>query len=906
MRHILFTEAETYSIAVLIKSTSFNKRELELNYINPLVSRGIAEDSLIAFDLQYNEDGKAPVKFIKEYLDELLPVLESLAVKYLYVPDSNYFKVLTGQTKAEPHFGYVLPCKIKGYEHMNVVLGINYQALIYNPDLQAKLNMSLDTLSAQVAGTYQALGTGIIHSAWYPEGTQEIREALESLHQYPSLSADIEGFSLRFNEAGIGTIAFAWDEHNGIAFACDYHQSTFDERDRFYLPNPEVRALLREFFLTYKGEITWHHCTYDTKAIIYALWMQDPLDTEGLLTGLDAMTRNMHDTKIQAYLATNSTAGNVLGLKTLAHEYAGNWAVEDIKDIRKIPLKELLQYNMVDALSTAFVSKKYWPVLVQDNQEKLYRELMLPSLKTIIQMELTGMPMDTSRIQEVKEQLQAQENSYLEVLTNSPLIKVLNLIVQEDAMEAANAKLKTKQHPIEKFAGITFNPNSGPQVQKLLYEQMGLPVLDYTDTKQPATGGDTLKKLLNHVQHTSHRQVLEALIGLSEVSKILTAFIPNFEKGIDKADGKKYLHGSFNLGGTVSGRMSSSQPNLQQIPSGSKYGKLIKSCFSAPKGWLFVGADFNALEDRINALLTKDPNKLKVFTDGYDSHCLRSFYFFPDRLPGITEDVKSINSIKDVFPKVRQDAKSPAFAIQYAGTWRTLVKNLGFEEGLAKQIESNFHKMYAVSGHWVKAEIAKAAAQGYAETAFGLRIRTPLLAQTFLGHSNTPREAEAEARTLGNAISGQAFGLLNNRAGNAFMEKVWKSKYRYDIKPVAMVHDAFYLLVRDNVEVVAWVNRELPLEMSWQELPEIQHPQVTLGAELDIHFEGWHQPITLPNHTTPEEISALAQKGKQAWLDKQSKGKKHEETPQPGHTQQSIGMVPVLRGTVQPEPITSS
>ena len=593
---------------------------------------------------------------------------------------------------------------------------------------------------------------------------------------------------------------------------------------------------------------------------------------EGLLTGLDAMTRNMHDTKIQAYLATNSTAGNVLGLKTLAHEYAGNWAVEDIKDIRKIPLKELLQYNMVDALSTAFVSKKYWPILVQDNQEKLYRELMLPSLKTIIQMEISGMPMDPSRIQEVKEQLQAQENSYLEVLTNNPLIKALNLIVQQDAMEAANAKLKTKQHPIEKFAGITFNPNSGPQVQKLLYEQMGLPVLDYTDTKQPATGGDTLKKLLNHVQDPGYRQVLEALVGLSEVSKILTAFIPNFEKGIDKADGKKYLHGSFNLGGTVSGRMASSQPNLQQIPSGSKYGKLIKSCFSAPKGWLFVGADFNALESRIDALLTRDPNKLRILIEDIDSHCFAAYGYWPEEFKDLDGSKEAINSIKKTHAELRQRSKGVSFSKQYGGTYRTLVNNAGFSEEEAKRIEQNYDRLYTVSLAWKAEQIARVAKAGYATTAFGLRIRTPLLKQVAWGSARVPREAEAEARTIGNALGGQAYGLLNNRAGNAFMEKVWKSKYRYDIKPVAMVHDSFYLLVRDNVEVVAWVNRELPLEMSWQELPEIQHPKVTLGAELDIHFEGWHQPITLPNHTTPEEILALAQKGKQAWLDKQSKG----------------------------------
>ena len=80
------------------------------------------------------------------------------------------------------------------------------------------------------------------------------------------------------------------------------------------------------------------------------------------------------------------------------------------------------------------------------------------------------------------------------------------------------------------------------------------------------------------------------------ISKILSAFIPTFKKATPASDGRRYIYGNFNLGGTVSGRLSSSKPNLQQIPAtGSKYAKLIKSCFQAPKGWLWVGLDYASL-----------------------------------------------------------------------------------------------------------------------------------------------------------------------------------------------------------------------------------------------------------------------------------------------------------------------
>lgn len=624
MRHITFENSDSYKVALLIKANAFNSLEIQKNYVTPLNALGVPTGDVIAFNLPYNEVGKAPAKFCKEYLDQLLPELHGLGVTHLYVADASYFKVIAGQAKADPHFGYVLPCKLKGHEHLNVVLGLNHSALIYNPDLQAKLDLSLKTLASHLVGGYKPIGNGIIHCAQYPQGPQAVAGALAALHWQPRLTADIEAFSLAFNEAGIGTIAFAWDQHNGMAFACDYQPVSSDVAfdmlahglgtpgEGTFVPNPAVRALLRNFFETYQGEITWHKSDYDLCVLIYTLWMKDGLDTEGLLRGLEVMTRHFHDTKIIAYLATNSTAGNVLGLKALAHEFAGNWAVE-VKDIRKVSLAKLLQYNLIDALSTCYVRDKYYPIMVADQQEELYHSLMLPSQKLIIQLELTGMPLIPARVKEARTKLEAIRDEHMEVILNSGVIKTFNLLIQQSEMEKANAKLKIKQHPLEKFAGVAFNPNSGPQKQRLLYDQMCLPVIDLTDTKQPATGGETLAKLVNHTHVPEYKAILRALIGYGEADKILTTFIPAFERAIDKGDGIAWLHGSFNLGGTVSGRLSSSDPNLQNLPANSVYGKLIKECFFGPPGWLFCGADFNSLEDYISALTTKDPNKLKVY-----------------------------------------------------------------------------------------------------------------------------------------------------------------------------------------------------------------------------------------------------------------------------------------------------
>ena len=234
----------------------------------------------------------------------------------------------------------------------------------------------------------------------------------------------------------------------------------------------------------------------------------------------------------------------------------------------------------------------------------------------------------------------------------------------------------------------------------------------------------------------------------------------------------------------------------------------------------------------------------------------------------IEAEAAIINSINKRYPTCRQDSKSPTFALTFQGTWMTMVKNLGWSEEKAKKVEANYHRLYAESTRWVKARIAEAAKCGYAEGAFGLRIRTPLLAQTLLGTRSTPREAEAEARTVGNAISGQSYGLLNSRAMNEVMDKVRASKYRLDILPVAQIHDAGYYLIRDDVEVVTFANKVITEAMAWQELPEIQHDEVKLSAQLDIFWPDWSNPITIPNNADQDTIRSICSKAKESYESK--------------------------------------
>ena len=490
--------------------------------------------------------------------------------------------------------------------------------------------------------------------------------------------------------------------------------------------------------------------------------------------------------------------------------------------------------------------------MIKEKQGDIYKRLMLPTLKTIIHMELVGLPMILDSIKSTKHTLDNFLWIHTQVVECSPIIIKFEdeqrLLIQAER----NAKLKVKVKPLSDFIDYSFNPNSGKQLRELLYDYLQLPISDLTDTKLPATGAKTLKKLLIQVTKPDEIKLLESLVEINKVSKILSTFIPAFENGIEKADNRIYLHGNFNLGVVKSMRLSSSGPNLQQIPStGTVYAKPIKKCFSAADGWILAGADFSSLEAMVDALLTKDPEKQKIYLEGYDSHSYRALHYWPDKFPDIDPtSVEAVNSIQKLYPKIRQDSKQITFASQYGGTFHTFM-DAGFSEKEAKEIEANYHKLYSVSDEWVKSHMISASKKGYVPLAFGGRLRTPILAQVVYGNA-MPYKAHEEARTAANALT-QSYGQLTNRAANAFMERVYKSKYKYDIKICAMIHDAIYLIIKSNLGCVKWVNDNLIDCMKWQDTPELKHDVIKLGASLEL-YPSWANPVTLSNSITKREI----------------------------------------------------
>ena len=802
---------------ILIKESSTNLPSITEHYLEPLAKENIPTESVQVLPLLYNTPSKVVAKTAKAYLDKLITRIPKSATK-LIIADSFYYKIITKIQKISSKYGATTPGKYLGYERFTCVYIPNYSSLFKQPENTGLIKVGLST----IAGT----GTAVrIDSSEFGFKYGSDRELLDSLHKYPILTADIETTGLSLEDT-IVSVAFAWTKHDGIAIDVSFTGSYYTKK----------------FFEQYQGKIVFHGGLFDVKLLIRNWWMEHSTDYEGMLRGLSYF-KDVDDTMLMTYLAKNATTPISIGLKDAALEYVGNYAIET-EDISKYTIKEILKYNLIDALGSFYIYEKYAIELISEPYVKIFQ----PSIYLLVKMMLVGLPINPSRVQKVHNILNAQDKVLREQIQLNSHILTFTDQLRIAACISANTKLKNKTKNSNDFKNLEFNPGSSTQLIKLLFKDLQLPVLDKTKTGLPATGAEILEDLENHTQDIEILDLLLFIRKLAEVGKINGTFIKAFLQE------KDFLHGNQKLGGTQSGRLSSNSPNLANLPSKGVMGKLIKSCVIAPKGWLFAGADFSALEERIGAILSQDPERIKVYTDGYDGHCVRAYKYFWEQMPDIDPtNPASINSIAIKYPELRQNSKGPTFALQYMGTAYTLHKRGGFPMDQAKKIEQAYLNLYKVSGEFNTKNVKFMEQHGYVECAFGLKLRTPIISRCILGTSKTPYEAEAEARSANNAVT-QSWGMLLNRAMIATDKRIEKAGYSVDILPINMIHDAGYFLVRDTPEHVKFLNDVLIEEMEWNNDDRIRSIDVPLTASLEIG-RSWDTVIKLKNKQTIEEIT---------------------------------------------------
>lgn len=401
---------------------------------------------------------------------------------------------------------------------------------------------------------------------------------------------------------------------------------------------------------------------------------------------------------------------NQLNMRSLAPEQIKDYACEDA-DIT-LKLKAILE-----------------KAIEKQGLEKLLYEIELPLVYVLADMEYTGVRLDTVALGE-----------YSKILTQS---------------------LQSIELEIHKQAGIEFNINSAKQVGEVLFD--ALKIVDKpkkTKTGQYVTSEETLESLKD--THPVVGQILE----YRGLKKLLSTYIDALPQLVNPKD--KKVHTSYNQTVTATGRLSSSNPNLQNIPIREAQGKEIRKAFIADEGCIFFSADYSQIELRIMAHLSKDPNMVDAFNSGEDIHAATAAKIY--KIP-----------ISEVSGDMRRKAKTANFGIIYGISVFGLAERLSIPRGEAKELIDGYFETYPKVKEYMDKSISIARESNYVETVFGRKRYLP-----DINSRNATVRGYAERNAINAPIQGSAADIIKvamNRIFERFREEGIKSKM------ILQVHD---------------------------------------------------------------------------------------------------------------------
>lgn len=386
--------------------------------------------------------------------------------------------------------------------------------------------------------------------------------------------------------------------------------------------------------------------------------------------------------------------------------------------------------------------------------------------------------------------------SLASVLTDieMPLVPVLARIERQGALVDAallgvqSIELGNKMVDLERqayeIAGEEFNLGSPKQLGAILYEKLGLPVLKKTGKGQASTAEEVLAKLAE-----DDYPLPRVLMQYRSMSKLKSTYTDRLPEQINPRTGR--IHTSYHQAVAATGRLSSSDPNLQNIPVRTAEGRRIRQAFVAPKGYKLLAADYSQIELRIMAHLSKDEGLLNAFRDNLDVHTATAAEVFKVELGKVTSDQ-------------RRSAKAINFGLIYGMGAQKLGKDIGVDTKTAKAYIDVYFARYPGVREYMERTRAQASDQGYVETLFGRRLYLPDI------HSNKPQERAGAERTAINApMQGTAADIIKKA-----MVKVdnWLTESGLDAKVILQVHDELVVEVREDL--VAEVSEKIREHMS--------------------------------------------------------------------------------------------
>jgi DNA polymerase-1 len=476
---------------------------------------------------------------------------------------------------------------------------------------------------------------------------EQLAALIEILQSAPEISLDTETTSEDAMTAELVGISLAIEP--GAGFYIPLAHSYLGAPRQ--LPRDLVMAKLKDILQT--KPIIGQNLKYDAKIL--------------RRSGIE-LKNIVFDSMLAAYLLDPESRKD---LNELARRYLGH-SVMDFSELGAarmdlVPIEQAARYSIADAEAVIRLKEKMLPELRSKNQEKLFYEVELPLINVLIEMELNGILLDKEILRE-----QAKE---LETLATQLLQDIFRL------------------------AGQDFNPNSPKQVAYVLFEKLKLPVLRKTKTG-PSTDAYVLQEL------ASLHPLPEKLLAYRELEKLLSTYVKKLPEYINPRTGR--VHTTFQQHITVTGRLSSTEPNLQNIPVRTELGGQIRKAFVAPPGRVLIGADYSQIELRVLAHLSEDPGLIEAFERDEDVHARTAATIF--NIP-----------IESVGPRERRIAKMINFGLSYGMTGYGLAQRTGLSRSEAERFIKNYFENYPGVRAYMERVVREAEEKRYLETLLGRR-----------------------------------------------------------------------------------------------------------------------------------------------------------------------------------------
>ncbi|MEX6667369.1 DNA polymerase I [Pseudomonas sp. W2-17] len=402
----------------------------------------------------------------------------------------------------------------------------------------------------------------------------------------------------------------------------------------------------------------------------------------------------------------------------------------------------------------------------------------------------------TLRLHEVLQDRLAKTPSLAPVLNDieMPLMPVLARIERQGALVDANllgnqsVELGNKMTELEReafaIAGEEFNLGSPKQLGVILYEKLGMPIISKTATGQPSTAEAVLAELAEQ-----EYPLPKVLMQYRSMSKLKSTYTDRLPEQINPRTGR--IHTSYHQAVAVTGRLSSSDPNLQNIPIRTAEGRRIRQAFVAPQGYKLLAADYSQIELRIMAHLAKDEGLLHAFRNDLDVHRATAGEVFGVELPDVTNDM-------------RRSAKAINFGLIYGMSAFGLAKQIGVDRKQSQAYVDRYFARYPGVLDYMERTRAQAAEQGYVETIFGRRLYLP-----DINAKNQALRKGAERMAINAPMQGTAADIIK-RAMVAV--NGWLEDSGLDARVILQVHDELVLEVHEDL--VEQISKDICVHMS--------------------------------------------------------------------------------------------